>query len=95
MFLNLSLKVKYCEAIRFICAREKGRVLQPRELVEDRMGFINETVTLVLARKHPHELFYSCYTLDAYKETPICIPTEIMEEAVESFRQKIRGLMAL
>ena len=47
-FSNLVLKGKFCKAVRFVCDREKGGVLQPDELAEDCTGVINKTVTSVL-----------------------------------------------
>ena len=55
------------------------------------MGTINETVTLVLEGKHPHEEFSSCVTLETYEETPTFIPINITEEAVESVACKLSG----
>ena len=52
-FPNLVLIGKLHEASRFVCDRQKGGVLQPDKLAEDRTSTINETVTLVLEGKHP------------------------------------------
>ena len=79
---NLVLKGKLREATRFVFEREKGGVLQPIELAEDRTGTINETVTSVLEGKNPSKKSTYCATLEMYKETPIFIPVNITEEAV-------------
>ena len=81
-FLNLVLKGKLCEAIQFVCDREKGGVLQPDELAAYFTGTINETVVSVLEGKHPTETLTSCAMLETYEETPIFIPANITEEAV-------------
>ena len=52
---------------------------------------INETVTLVLEGKIPSEIIPSCATLETYEETPIFIPVNITEEAVELVAQKLLG----
>ena len=52
-------------------------------MVEYFTGTINETVVLVLEVKHPIETITSFYTLEMYKETPILIPINITEEAIE------------
>ena len=62
-FSNLVLKGKLCKAVRLVCDREKGGVLQPDELAEDCTGTINETVTSVLEGKHPIKTISSCATL--------------------------------
>ena len=62
--------------------------MQPYKLAEDHTGTIHETVTSVLEGKHPSKTILSCATLEIYKETPIFIPVEITEEAVESVAQK-------
>ena len=82
-FSNLVLKVKLREALQFVCDREKGGVLQPYKLAEDFTGTINDTVALVLEGKDPSEKKPSCATLETYEETPIFIPFDITEEAVE------------
>ena len=58
---------------------------------EDCTGSINENIALVLEVKHPSEILSSCATLEMYKETPIFIPVDIMEEAAESVAQKLLG----
>ena len=88
---NLILKGKLREALQFICDREKGGVLQPDELAADHTGTINDTVTSVLEGKHTCEKNSSCATLEMYEETPIFIPVNIMEEAVESVMQNVLG----
>ena len=82
---------KLREAVRFVYEREKGGVLQPDKLAQDRTGMINETVTSVLEGKHPSETIPSCATLEMYEETPILIPVNITEEAIESVAQKLSG----
>ena len=94
-FLNLVLKIELREAVRFFCDREKGVVLQPDELAEDRTGTINETVTSVLEGKHTSNKIPSCATLETYKETHISIPVNITEEAVESVARKRLGSSSL
>ena len=93
-FSNLVLKGKLREAIRFVCDQEKGGFLQPDDLAEDRTGTINKTVAYVLEVRHPSETIPSCATLETYEETPIFIPVDITEEAVESVAQKNWGAPA-
>ena len=57
----------------------------------DCKGTINETVALVLEGKHPIKTISSCATLEMYEETPIFIPVNITEEAVESVAHKLLG----
>ena len=83
-FSNLVLKGKLWEALQFVCEIEKGGVLQPDELATHCMGKINKTVILVLEGKHPSETIPPCATSEMYEETPIFIPFNITEEAVES-----------
>ena len=54
------------------------------KLAEYRMGTINDTVASLLEVKHPRKTIPSCDMLETYKETPIFIPVNITEEAVES-----------
>ena len=91
-FLNLVLKGKLCQAIQFVCEIEKGGVLKPDKLAEDRTSTINETVTSVLEGKHPSKTIPSCAKLETYEETPILIPVDITEEAVESVVNKLSGI---
>ena len=77
--------------MRFLCDREKGGVLQPEELAEDCTGMINKTVTSVLEGKHLSKTIPCCATLETYDETPIFIPVNITEEAVESVAHKLLG----
>ena len=91
-FSNLAQKEKLSEAVQFICDREKGGVLQPDELTEDRTGTINETVALGLEGKYPSEAILSCATLETYEETPIFIPVDITGEAVEPVARKLSGV---
>ena len=65
--------------------------MKPDELEEDRTVTINETVTSVLEVKHSSETIPSCAMLETYKETPIFIPVEITEEAVELVARKLSG----
>ena len=62
-FSNLVLKGKFRESFRFVCEREKGGVLQPDELDEDRTGTINEAVASGLEGKHPSEIIPSYATV--------------------------------
>ena len=62
-FLNLVLKGKLYEAVRFVCDMEKGGVFQPDELDEDRMGMINESAASVLEGKHMSGKNPYCATL--------------------------------
>ena len=62
-FLNLVMKRKLREAVRFVFEREKGVFLQPNKLAEYCIGTINETVTSVPEGKHPSEKNPSCATL--------------------------------
>ena len=55
------------------------------------MVTIKKTVTSVLEGKHPSKKIPSCATLETYEETPIFIPFDITEEAVESVARKISG----
>ena len=90
-FSNLVLKGKLRKAIRFVRDREKWGVLQPEKMAEDHMGTINGTVTSVLEGKNPSKTIPSCATLEMYEVTPILIPVDITEEAVESVAQKLSG----
>ena len=58
---------------------------------EDRTGDINSTVALILEVKYPHKNIPSCTTLETYNKTPIFIPVNITEDAVESVAQKKLG----
>ena len=64
MFLNLFPKEELREEVRFFCACKRG-VLQPKKLVEDRMGIINGTDASVLMIKLLHKIVPSfiCYKL--------------------------------
>ena len=53
-------------------------------MAEDFTGTVNETVILVLEGKYLIKTIPFCDTLETYEETPIYIPINIMEEAVES-----------
>ena len=65
--------------------------MQSYELAEYQAGIINETVASVLVGKHQHKTipFYS--TLETYEETPIFIPVDITEDAVEMVTRKCSG----
>ena len=65
-FSNLFLKRKLCEAVRFVCARETGGVLQPNDLSLDKTGIITKNVEPVLVGKYMHKKIISCSTLDTY-----------------------------
>ena len=91
-FSNLILKGKLRESVRFVYERGKRGVFQPEKLAEDCTGTINKTVTSVLEGKHPSETIFSCVTLETYEETPIFIPVDITEEAVESVAQTLLGI---
>ena len=80
--------------IQFVCDQENGGVLQSDELTEDHRGTINETVALVLEGKHPSETITSCATIETYKETPIFIPVDIMEEAIDLVVRNYQGVLA-
>ena len=58
-------------------------------MAEDKTGVLNETVEFVLAGKHPHKTGSSCSMLERYKETPIFIPVDITEDAVELVTRKL------
>ena len=90
-FSNLVLKVKLRKAVQFVCERKKGGVLQPGKLAADSTDGINDTVVSVLEGKHPNKTILSCATLETYEETPIFIPVDITEEAVESEARKLLG----
>ena len=90
-FSNLFLKLKFHESVRCFCARETGGGFKPNNFSENITGFINETDASVLAGKHLHGKIPSCATLETYKKMPIFIPIDIMEDAVESFAQKLLG----
>ena len=81
-----------CKAVRFFCARETRGVFQPKNLASDKTGTIKKTVTSILALEHPHEKIPSCSTLETYDKTPILIPEDITEDAVELFVRKILGI---
>ena len=66
--------------------------MKPDKLAEYCTGTINETVTSVLEVKHHSETIPSCATLETYEETPIFIPVDITEEAVESVARKRLGI---
>ena len=57
----------------------------------DCTGTINETIIAVFEGKHPSKTIPTCATLETYEETPIFIPVDIMEEAVESVARKLLG----
>ena len=65
--------------------------MQSDELAKDHTGTINKTVKSVLEGKHPSETIPSCAMLETYEETPIFIPVNITEEAVESVVRKFSG----
>ena len=88
-FSNLVIKGKLRKAIRFVCKRETGRVFQPDDLASDKTGVVNETVTSILAGKHPRKNNSVCSTLDSYKEIYIFIPVDITEDVVKSVTWKI------
>ena len=88
-FLKLFLKGKLREVIQFVYEREKGGVLQPEQLDEDKTGTINETVTSFLEVTQPRKTIPSCATLETYEQTPIFIPIDITEEAVELVTRKL------
>ena len=69
--------------------------MQPYKLAEDCTGTINDTVTLVLEIKHPIKTIPSCFMLETYEETPIFIPVDITEEAVELVVRKLSGSSVL
>ena len=91
-FSNLVLKGKLREAIRFVSEREKGGVFQPEKLAADRTGMIIKNVASVLQGGNYSRTIPSYATLETYKETPIFIPVDITEEAVESVAQKRSGI---
>ena len=66
-FLKLFLKGKLREVIQFVYEREKGGVLQPEQLDEDKTGTINETVTSFLEVTQPRKTIPSCATLETYE----------------------------
>ena len=88
---KLVLKGELSKAVQFVCDREKGGVLQPEKLAEDRTDNINKTATSVLKGKHQCEKIPSYSTLETYEETHIFIPIDLTEEAVESVAHKILG----
>ena len=59
--------------------------------MSDKAGVIDETVASVLEGKHPHKRKKTHSTLEAYNETPIFIPVDIMEDVIELFSWKISG----
>ena len=65
--------------------------MQPDKLALDKTGIINETVTSVLAGKHPHNKIPSCATLETYNETPILIPVDITEDVIKLVVRKLLG----
>ena len=87
-FSNLVLKGELREAVQFVCDREKVWFLQPDGLAKNCTGAINETVALPLELKHLSQNILYCATLYTYEETPIFIPVDITEEAVESVARK-------
>ena len=59
------------------------------------MGTINKTVTSILEGKRMRKQIPSCDTLETYEETPIFIPVDITEEAVELVARKLLGISGL
>ena len=55
------------------------------------MGFIDKSVMEVLAGKRTPERKTHCSTLEVYYETPVFIPVDITEDAVESVARKLAG----
>ena len=60
-------------------------------MAADRTVTINETVAFVLEGGHSIETIPSYTMLKTYEETPIFVPVNITEEAVESVAQKLSG----
>ena len=90
-FSKLVLKGRLHKAVPFVCDTEKGGVLQPDELSVDCTGMVNKTAALVLEGKYPSEIIPFCATSEMYEGTPIFIPVDITEEAIESVAQKLLG----
>ena len=65
--------------------------MQPDELSVDCTGMVNKTAALVLEGKYPSEIIPFCATSEMYEGTPIFIPVDITEEAIESVAQKLLG----
>ena len=69
--------------------------MQPEELTEDRTETINKTVVSFLEGKHQSKTIPSCATPEKYDKTPVLIPVDITEEAVESVARKLLGSSSL
>ena len=63
----------------------------PDDRATVKTGITDKTVAEVLAGKQPPDRKPDFYTLEAYKETPIFIPLDIMEYVVKSVAQKRLG----
>ena len=63
--------------------------MQPDELASDKINIINETITYILAGKHPYKIISSYSTLDTYDETPNFIPVYITEDVAELVMRNI------
>ena len=79
------------EELIFVCKREKRGGLQPEKLSTDKIGLIGETIASVLAGKYLHKKHLTRSMLEAYNETPIFIPMDIMENVVKLLAQKLSG----
>ena len=94
-FSNIVLKVKLRKAVQFLCDREGrwggGGWGKPDELADDCKGMINDTVSSFLEGKHLRKTIPSCDMLETYEETPISIPVNVTEKAVESVSHKLSG----
>ena len=93
-FLNLILCGKLCEAVRFVFKQEPGGVLQHGDLASYKMGVINETVTSILAGKHPHEKIPACSMLEAYDETTILFLWKLRRMWSDRSHGNFRGVWA-
>ena len=72
-----------------------GEVLQPDELADYWTGIINKKISSFLEGKPPYKQIPFSDMLETYKKTPIFIPADITEFAVESAARKLSGSSGL
>ena len=61
-----------------------GGVLRPGDRATDSTVFTDNNAAEVMTGKYQPKRKPHCYTLEAYKETPIFIPLDITEDVVGS-----------
>ena len=55
IFYNLVLLRKLLNSVRFVSEKEADGFLQPDKLAHEKVGVLDEIITLVLAGKYPHK----------------------------------------